>query len=181
MRLPNAQNCCRDLVANVSITPFHLHVDQGPDVVFQDKKPTTDEVESSEPRLTRRLYTKKVDYDNYGYTSGCPRCEHEVKYGPGRTTKPHSERCRSRIMEELSKTEIGRARLGFATERMDRSLAEHVEYHDDRKARVQGEKVDDVPSVPLRDPFQHFRTIAGQRRWNGRSIASVVPRTHGCA
>ena len=34
MRLPNAQKWCRDSVAKVSATPFSIHVDQGPDVIF---------------------------------------------------------------------------------------------------------------------------------------------------
>ena len=95
----------------------------------------------------------------FGYTSGCQRCEHEMKWGPGRTTRPHSERCRARIMEELSKTETGRLRLGLAAERMDRSLAEHIEQHDERKARAQGES-EDVPNVPAQsDPFQTFEPL----------------------
>ena len=97
----------------------------------------------------------------FGYTSGCPRFDHELTYGPGRTTRPHSERRRSRIMAELAKTEEGRMRLGLAAERMVRSVAEHVDRHDDRhKARVQGEKVDEVPSVPAPDPFPKLRTVA---------------------
>ena len=36
MRLPNPQKWCRDSVVKVSVTPFQLHVDQGPDAVFQD-------------------------------------------------------------------------------------------------------------------------------------------------
>ena len=61
-------------------------------------------------------------------------------------------------MEELAKTEEGKVRLGLAAERMVRSVAEHVDYHDDRhKALAQGENVEDVGdmrSVPLQDPFQ---------------------------
>ena len=89
-------------------------------------------------------------------------------------------------MEELSKTEIGRARLGFATERMDRSLAEHVEYHDDRKARVQGEKVDDVPSVPLHDPFQIFEPLQARDVGTAEALPSsshepmVMPEESVC-
>jgi hypothetical protein len=61
-------------------------------------------------------------------------------------------------MEELAKTDEGRVRLGLAEDRMMRSVAEHVEQHDDRKALAQGE-IDDVPDVPLRDPFQNFEPL----------------------
>ena len=93
------------------------------------------------------------DFEDFGYTSGCPRCDHELKWGPGRTSRPHSERCRSRIMAELAKTDVGRLRLGLAADRMDRSMWDHVSRHEDQKAHAQGENVGEVPIVPDRDPF----------------------------
>ena len=157
MRLPDVQKWCRDSVAKISATPFSIHIDQGPDVVFQ-KKEGVAEPPRQEATLSRRVYMSKKDFDDFGYTSGCPRCDHELRYGPGRTSRPHSERCRDRIMAELAKTELGRLRLGLAAERMERTVAEHIDQHDDRRALAQGEKVDDMrdvpPVVPARDPFQ---------------------------
>ena len=75
-------------------------------------------------RAARRVYIKARDLENHGYTSGCPRCEHEMKYGKGRTTLPHSERCRQRIMEELAKTDEGQRRIAEAGARLDRALVD---------------------------------------------------------
>ena len=65
------------------------------------------------------------DFKRFGYTSGCPRCEHELKYGKNMATMLHSERCRARIMEEFAKTPDGQRRIQSATERMDVSMGEH--------------------------------------------------------
>ena len=163
MRLPNAQKWCKDSVAKVTKTPFQLHVDLGPEVIFREKKVEGEAVAAKEPAVVRRVYTRRADYEQFGFTSGCPCCEHEMKYGPGRTTRPHSERCRARIMDELAKTESGRARLGFAADRMDRALAEHLEQNDARQALAQGENVEDVRDVPVptsaEDPFQTFAPL----------------------
>ena len=47
-----------------------------------------------------------------------------MKYGAGRTTVPHSERCRQRIMEEMAKSDVGQQRISEATERLDRAVAD---------------------------------------------------------
>ena len=47
-----------------------------------------------------------------------------MKYGKGRTTLPHSERCRQRIMEELAKTDEGQRRIAEAGARLDRALVD---------------------------------------------------------
>ena len=163
MRLPNAQKWCKDSVAKVTKTPFQLHVDLGPEVIFREKKVEDEAVAAKEPTIVRRVYTRKADYEQFGFTSGCPRCEHEMKYGPGRTTRPHSERCRARIMDELAKTESGCASLGVAADRMDRALAAHLEQNDARQALAQGENVEDVSDVPaptsVEDPFQTFAPL----------------------
>jgi hypothetical protein len=66
MRLPDVQKWCRESVAKISATPFQLHVDQGPDVVFQDKKVAADEVRPSDPKLSRIIYTTKGGFRALG-------------------------------------------------------------------------------------------------------------------
>ena len=88
MRLPNAQKWCKDSVAKVSVTPFSMHVDRGPDVVFQDKKVDAESLPREEVRLSRRVYMSKKDFEDYGFTSGCPRCDHELTYGPAERANP---------------------------------------------------------------------------------------------
>ena len=63
-------------------------------------------------------------------------------------------------MGELAKTEAGRVRLGFAAERLERNVAEHIEAAQARQeALAKGENVGDVRSVPVRDPFQSFEPL----------------------
>ena len=72
------------------------------------------------------MHLKGEDSKVFGYTAGCPRRDHERRYGPGRTTKGHSTACRQRIIDELMKTPEGLRRLQNADERLNRDLAEHV-------------------------------------------------------
>ena len=85
------------------------------DVDQPKKKPTS-----------RKIYIKGEDIRAYGNTERCPRCDHECRYGPGRTAKGHSDACRSRIVAELSKTPEGQRRLEVADERINRSFAEQI-------------------------------------------------------
>ena len=74
--------------------------------------------------MARQVYIKPKDLEEHGLTRGCPRCDHQLRYGPGRTGKPHSQVCRARIMAELAKTTAGRLRISAATDRMDRTVGE---------------------------------------------------------
>ena len=98
----------------------------------------------------RKLYIKGEDIRAFGYTVGCVKCDHDRRYGPGRTTKGHSDACRARIVEELSKTPEGQRRLSAADERVNRHITEaneesapHVHGGEDSDARV-------VPDADLR-------------------------------
>ena len=48
--------------------------------------------------LAPRIYRKGVDFKVFGFTDGCPECDHARRYGSGRTTTPHSEACRQVII-----------------------------------------------------------------------------------
>ena len=74
--------------------------------------------------IARRLYVKASDIEEFGYTRGCPKCDHALEYGPGRTSKPYSKRCWDRIMGELAKTAAGQARIAAASERLDKTVAD---------------------------------------------------------
>ena len=101
-----------------------MHEAKKPEVIFKDQVAKPRDGFEDVARGARRVYIKAKDIEQYGYTSGCPKCEHEMKYGKGRTTVPHSERCRQHIMAELAKTEAGQRRIEDATVRLDRALGE---------------------------------------------------------
>ena len=74
-------------------------------------------------RAPRRVELRKADFDTelggHGYTGGCPKCEHAVRWGWGRTSQHHSAECVRRVSTELAKTPRGRARLEAAQKRAD--------------------------------------------------------------
>ena len=104
VRLPDVQKWDKDKVAAVISRPWQLHERKEP--VVQFREPTEGAVQEQVPeqtRETRRLYIKRADVEAYGYTQGCPKCDHDLQFGFGRTTKGHSDSCRKRISVELMK------------------------------------------------------------------------------
>ena len=62
------------------------------------------------PPAERRLYIRKADVvEKYGATEGCPGCTSVLLDQP--TVLPHTEACRVRLLEMMSKDEQGRTRL----------------------------------------------------------------------
>ena len=81
--------------------------------------------------VPRRLYVRPSDYTRHGYTQGCRGCTwQQNKLGP---RAGHSEACRARLEEEISKIE-GDDRLQKVQDRQDHFVASKVAEGD--KARV---------------------------------------------
>eukprot|EP00435_Cladocopium_sp_Y103_P058604 s680_g20.t1 len=57
----------------------------------------------------RRIYIRKEDVHKHGATEGCPGCQCVLE--DRRTTAPHTEACRARIIEAMEKDEAGAGRL----------------------------------------------------------------------
>ena len=111
----------------------------------------------------RRTPITKKDLDDYGLSENCPRCEHTLRYGHGRTTKGHSEQCRSRIYEQMLTPEAGQvriAKMGQAQLELMTKFQELLE----RRRQAQGEKKG--MSVP--DPL-NFNLIPNMP-WGSRSL-----------
>ena len=75
--------------------------------------------------VPRRARLKPEDFQELGYTVGCPGCD-QLQIG-GSIRRNHNDVCRDRIEAALSKTEHGKDRLGRAQDRLDTKLAEIVE------------------------------------------------------
>ena len=58
--------------------------------------------------LDRCTSIKASDLAEFGLTRGYSKCDHEISYGPGRTSKPHSQTCKAYIMGKLVKLAAGR-------------------------------------------------------------------------
>ena len=116
------------------------------------------------PVLARKLYVRKDDIKDFGFTEGCPKCDHWRKYGQDGCQKPHSDACRERITLELLKTPEGVARVEAVANRSHRTLAEYVEHGNRRTDHGGGEPVRE-PEVqgkqegPKKGSATFFRTL----------------------
>ena len=114
----------KEALSEVCATPWDLHRPRGPEVIFKDRPDKTkDENFDERVSVARQVYFKTEDLEEHGLTRGCPRCNHQLRYGPERTGKLHSQLCRARIMAELAETTAGRLRVSASTHRMDRIVA----------------------------------------------------------
>ena len=95
-------------------------------------------VPSEEDKLKRlkRLYVRQADVEAFGYTPGCPRCEHSLTYGPGRTQVAHNNTCRERIADCLKDTPEGKRRLEQHEVRTTQRIVEA------RSGETEGERLD---------------------------------------
>ena len=74
------------MVQKVGVTPMSLHNPREPEVVFREavQEPGAEVRASTQPRA-RTVYLKASDFVRFGATIGCPRCDHDGTWGPGRT------------------------------------------------------------------------------------------------
>ncbi len=63
------------------------------------------------PAAERRLYVLAADIKHYGITDGCLGCESVAAHGKAIPGVGHTQECRSRVEELLSREVLGRARL----------------------------------------------------------------------
>ena len=113
-----------EALAKIAVTPYNLHVPREPEVVFRKKDDEQPVPFADKVPVARRVYMKPEDFTTFWWTVGCPRCDFDRKYGVGRTSKPHSNTCRDRIMAGLAETPEGRERIARATERLHRYVHE---------------------------------------------------------
>ena len=115
-----------------------MHVPKETEVAFKDKKEIEQMDTQGQLFIARQPYLKAADFIEYGLKKVCPKCDHGISYGRGRTSKPHSMTCKKRILAKISKTPEGQARIVQASERLDNIVAEIWEMH--RTDQPQGKK-----------------------------------------
>ena len=135
VQVPDQQTWNMEKVSGVNIRPFQLHTPKEPRVIFRDTSGEAD-AENGDLRVCRRLYIKKADLEAFGYTEGCVKCDHDLLYGYGRTTKGHSDQCRQRIMKALATTPAGMERIQAAAGRA-KVFLEHLA-DQDKEVPAQG-------------------------------------------
>ena len=115
------------------------------------------------PPQRRRLYIRREDVHKHGATDGCPGCKCVLE--DRRTTVPHTEACRARIIEAMEKDETGAERIqshakrrkdSQATERQKPAVVSTGEKDlsvEDAEGRPQGASgADDPPPEIPEDP-----------------------------
>ena len=60
------------------------------EVIFKEKKEEQEDLMKEDKiALSRAVHIKPDDLTKFGLTRGCPKCDHQIADGPGRTSKPH--------------------------------------------------------------------------------------------
>jgi hypothetical protein len=179
LRLPDDNKWSKEELAKIKATPWSLHVPSDPEVVFKEKKEIRPEEMKDKVIVARQPYLKAADFARYGLTKGCPKCDHEIEYGPGRTSRPHSNACKSRIIGELAKTAEGQARIAAASERLDRTVRELGEKM--RTDVSQGENGEMVPhqtppefETPV-SPDVEFIPLDSRQHGDDEHVSREVP------
>ncbi len=106
---------------------------------------------------TRRLKITMKTLREHGTTDGCPQCVHVRAFGEAKSGLIHSEPCRKRILEAMSATPAGAARIQKQKVRAERHddqvnqrlvelSADHFEAAD--RARRDGEPDHPPPEAP---------------------------------
>jgi hypothetical protein len=128
MRMLDVQKFDRDRVAAVSSTPWSIHTTANPDGVFVEKAVKEDT--TADIAKVRKIYIRQADFDAFGYTPACKKCQSILGRGKGETSAPHSDICRARLTAEISKTPEGEARIAQINERADRFIADRIQEAD---------------------------------------------------
>ena len=124
MRIPDDNKYEKDALSAVAATPWSLFEAKPSEVIFKDRvdDPTFQELQQK-MYIARRVYLQESDFDAYGMTRGCPKCDHKLKFGSW-GSRPHSNACRRRIEAELANSPSGQARLKSASTRLDLSVGD---------------------------------------------------------
>ena len=129
MRFLDELNFDAELAQAVNITPQHIQDSAAHDQAFREQVVPQASIphEGDVARKFKRLYIRQEDIVSFGHTPGCPRCEHSMRYGAGRTNIPHSDLCRQRIAAELRGSEVGRRRLAEHDRRTNQQIAGQIQ------------------------------------------------------
>ena len=124
--MPAPQQWSLEMVQQVCVTPWAEHEPSTPVIVPREAQP---EIPSTDrPAQARQAYLKPADFDRFGYTEHCPKCD-AMRAGIS-ATMPHSAACRRRIEAGIAASPGGAARLQRVADRqtaVNRQIAERME------------------------------------------------------
>ena len=190
IRVPESDKWSKDRLAEVKATPLNMHQPVAPEVIFKE----TVDVEKNEfvdkAQISRQVYLKAEDFDEFGLTRGCPKCEN-FRRNDVWGTRPHSKLCRDRVVSELSKTVVGRTRIDAAMNRLHHNVEELVEAgqkfrtdvpqgedeqeHGDAMEQPQPEWAPPQQNEPEFIPIDHPSDAASHRGVDMRDAGQATP------
>ena len=136
-----------DKLASISVLPWSWKRKAEPQATeLGDRVEKPSEPADYSVPAPRRLKIDMRTLKRYGITDGCPQCEHVKAFQEAKNGLAHSEECRKRLTDEMSKTSEGAARIEKHEERVNRALAEHIRAADEAKERPRAprEQVEDL-------------------------------------
>ena len=142
MRYPNNLKFSIELAQGVDVGPQQIHEEDPRETIF--RRPADKSLQQGEEKNPqhRRLYVRQKDIDAFGFSDRCPRCEHEMRYGKGRSAAAHSESCCQRITEMLKTTPEGRRRLEQFELRVTQNIANQIEQQYEPNANQRADPAD---------------------------------------
>ena len=75
MRMPTADKSSKDALSAIALTPYSLHVPNGPEVIFREAAEAQGPLLNPKVALSRQVYIKPSDIGKHGLTRGCPKCD----------------------------------------------------------------------------------------------------------
>ena len=114
MRRPVEDRWKMEKIQNIKVTPWDLIQKNEIEVTFKPADEKLEEFEDKAVGAPRRFKITRKDLELVGFTGGCPQCDCILRDGKARGGLQHSERCRARVIAEISKTSAGKARVDKA-------------------------------------------------------------------
>ena len=131
MRRPLPDRWNAEILKGISVTPWSSRrPTTASKAQLGDDVQTYPKPEHDVPSNPRRLKITMKTLKECGTTEGCDQCRHVTAFGEAKPGLAHSEICRKRILEEMTKTEQGMARINRHENRIDRAIAERIEQAD---------------------------------------------------
>ncbi len=167
LRRPLADRWREEDLKSITVTPWNtrvpreaLRVEMGPEVE-RHPNPDNDIVTES-----RRLKITMKTLKEHGTTDSCPQCVHVRAFGEAKSGLTHSEPCRKRIIEAMSTSPAGAARIQRHKVRAERHeeqinqrLADHIEAAD--RAQRDGGPDHSPPEVPPAEAAEPLQQAHG--------------------
>ena len=144
-------------------------------IVESGKNATNTPIVGKKAKLKNSKITKKL-FEEHGYIDGCVGCE---TIGSGMPKRNHTKYCRTRMTEELNKTQKGRATIKRNEERLMKNRDDNHPANDQRieeKFQSEREKGFDVEDG---DNAMAFIGGTGCERCNPTMVKEILTRFEG--